>query len=132
LNVKAVVLPLVVSDGLCDLIEPELLSFSIVSPSLEPHVSITMHLSNSIEWKFRDKIEWSIDVETEFFIQSLSLNLSGLVKIKYIPSLSSTSVVIFNSNSLTFFILFISNTKNFAVRPVDELASFVFEYLEPI
>jgi hypothetical protein len=91
-----------------------------------------MHLSNSIEWKFRDKIEWSIDVETEFFIQSLSLNLSGLVKIKYIPSLSSTSVVIFNSNSLTFFILFISNTKNFAVRPVDELASFVFEYLEPI
>jgi hypothetical protein len=81
LDIKAIVLPVVIPDGLGDLIEPELLSFSIVSPSLEPHVSISMHLSNSVEWKFRDKIEWSVNVETEFFVQSLCLSLCLLVKI---------------------------------------------------
>jgi hypothetical protein len=38
-------------------------------------------LSNSIEWKLWDNIEWSVDVESKFFIQSLSLSLTLLIKI---------------------------------------------------
>jgi hypothetical protein len=68
LDIEAVVLPVVVSDGLGFFIEPELLLSNIVSPSLEDHVGSSEHLSNSVEWKFRNEIEWSIDVETKLFI----------------------------------------------------------------
>jgi hypothetical protein len=87
LNIKAVVLPVVVSDSLCNLIEEELLLSLIVSPSLKDHVGSTKHFSDSIEWKLRDEIEWSIDIETKFFIQSLGLNFISFVKIENSPFL---------------------------------------------
>jgi hypothetical protein len=52
LDIKAVVLPVVVSDSLCDFIKPELLLSLVVSPSLEDHVGSSEHLSDSVEWKF--------------------------------------------------------------------------------
>jgi len=64
-------LPVVVLDGLRDSIEVPLLCSSIVSPSLEPDVVGTVALSNSVEWKFGDKVEWSVDMETKVFVQSL-------------------------------------------------------------
>jgi hypothetical protein len=70
-------------------------------------------------------------VETEFLIQSLSLSLTLLVKIQDIPGLTGTSVVRFNSNSLSFFILLIFNIKNFTVLPIDELVVLELENLEP-
>jgi hypothetical protein len=51
LNVKAVVLPVVVSDSLAHFIEEELLLSDIVSPSLEDNVGSSEHLNNSVEWK---------------------------------------------------------------------------------
>jgi hypothetical protein len=54
LNVKAVVLPVVVSDGLGDFIEEELLLSLVISPSLEDHVGSSKHLSDSVKWKLRD------------------------------------------------------------------------------
>jgi hypothetical protein len=51
LDVKAVVLPVVVSDCLGLLIKPELLLSGVLSPSLEYHVGSSKHLSNSVEWK---------------------------------------------------------------------------------
>jgi hypothetical protein len=78
LDFQGIALPwsIVVSNSLGLLIEPPLLLCNIVSPSLEPHVSVTVHLSNSVEWELGDKIEWSVDVESEFFIESLGLKLN--------------------------------------------------------
>jgi hypothetical protein len=87
LDFEAVVLPVVVSKSLRLFIEPELLVSGILSPSLKDNVSTTKHLSNSVEWKLGDKVEWSIDVEAKFFIKSLSSSLFSLVKIKNLPFL---------------------------------------------
>jgi hypothetical protein len=51
LDIKAIVLPIVVSDSFGDFIEPELLLSCVLSPSLEYHVGSSEHLSDSIEWK---------------------------------------------------------------------------------
>jgi hypothetical protein len=51
LDIEAVVLPVVVSDGLCDLIKPELLLSLVLSPSLKNDISSSKHLYNSVEWK---------------------------------------------------------------------------------
>jgi hypothetical protein len=60
---------------------------------------------NSSEWKFGLNIEWSVDMESEVFVDSFNLRTLGFVKINNIPLLSSTSVVTKYSNSLAFFIL---------------------------
>jgi hypothetical protein len=103
----------------------------VLSPSLEDHVGTTKHLSNSVEWKLRYEVEWSIDVETKFFVESLSLNLSSLVKIDNLPLLVSSIVVTPNSNSLSFLVLCSSNIKDLIVGPVDELIFVELEDLEP-
>jgi hypothetical protein len=103
----------------------------VLSPSLEDHVGTTKHLSNSVEWKLRYEVEWSIDMETKFFVQSLSLNLSSLVKIDNLPLLVSSIVVTPNSNSLSFLVLCSSNIKDLIVGPVDELIFVELEDLEP-
>ena len=91
MNVKAVVLPVVVSDGLGLFIEPELLLSGVSSPSLEDHVGSTKHLGNLIQRKLRNKIEWSIDVKSELLVETLSLNLVSLIEVNNIPDLSSLS-----------------------------------------
>jgi len=71
-------------------------------------------------------------MESEFFIESLGLNLISFVKINNLPSLVS-SIVWFPSNDLSSF--FISSTmyiKCFTVGPVDELSFLVLEELPPI
>jgi hypothetical protein len=131
LNIKAVVLPVVVSDGLCLLIEEELLLSSILSPSLEDHIGTTKHLSNSVEWKLRYEVEWSIDVETKFFIESLSLSLWSLIGIENSPSLVSSIVVAPDTYCLTFNVFTSLNIKNLIVSNVNELLSSILEDLEP-
>jgi hypothetical protein len=51
LDVEAIVLPVVVSYSLGDFIEPPLLLSCVLSPSLESNLGITVHLSDSVEWK---------------------------------------------------------------------------------
>jgi hypothetical protein len=131
LDFEAVVLPVVVSKSLSLFIEPELLVSGILSPSLKDNISTTEHLSNSIEWELGDKIEWSIDVESEFFIESLGLKLSGLIKIEYLPLLVLSSVVTPNSNGMAFLVFSPLNIKYLVVTPVDKLAVLILEYLPP-
>jgi hypothetical protein len=70
-------------------------------------------------------------VESEFFIKSLGLNLVSLVKIKNVPLLVSTAVVVVHTNSLTFNIFRSSNIKDLVVSPIDELVLLILEKLEP-
>jgi hypothetical protein len=104
LDFNGVVLPVVVSDSLGDLIKEELLLSGVLSPSLKDHVGSTEHLYHSVEWKLRNDVEWSIDIEAKFFIKTLGLSLCLLVKIEYLPSLVSTVMSVVYSNSLTFFV----------------------------
>jgi hypothetical protein len=105
LDVKAVVLPVVVSDSLRDFIEPELLLPCVLSPSSESDLSIAMHLSDSVEWHLRDNVEWSVDIESKFFVESLGFSLCSFVKIKDSPSLVNSIRLFPDSNLLTFLVL---------------------------
>jgi hypothetical protein len=92
-------------------------------------------LSNSLHWHSRSDIEWSIDVESEFLVETLGSNLVSLIKIDDLPSLIGIVVLVvvllFNTNSLTFLILSISDFDNSVVSWIDESLSLVLEYLEP-
>jgi hypothetical protein len=103
LDFQSIVSPwsIVVSDGLGLFIEEPLLLSGTISPSLEPDVSVTVHFSNSVEWKLRDKIEWSVDMEAEFFIESFSLKLN-CININNLPSLVGTIVFVPNNDWLSF------------------------------
>jgi hypothetical protein len=103
----------------------------VVSPSLDGNIVGSNTLSNSVEWKFGNEIEWSVHMETPIFVQSLSLWSSGFVEIFNIPSLSESSIVTPNTNSSAFFVLLSFNVKNFAALPVNELVLFKLEDLEP-
>jgi hypothetical protein len=132
LDFKAKVLPVVVFDGLSNLIEEELLLSCILSPSLEDHIGSSKHLSNSVEWKLRDNIEWSIDVESEFLIQSLSLSLCSLVKIDNLPFLVTAISLSINNNLSSFLIFRLFNIKALSVLNVAESVNLKFEDLEPL
>jgi hypothetical protein len=125
-------LPVVVLDGLGDLIEIPLLCFHIVSPSLQGNIVGTDTLNNSLHWQSRSNVEWSVDMETEVVVDSLGSYSISFIKIYYTPLLSSSICVTVNYNCMSFFILFILNTKCFRGLPIDELVLLVLEYLEPI
>jgi hypothetical protein len=105
LDLEGVVLPLVASDGLRHLVKVPLLSLDIVSPSLKSNIISTNAFSNSVEWKLRDNVEWSVDVETKFFIESLSFSLWTFIKIQDIPFLVDTLAIVIDSNWLSLLIL---------------------------
>jgi hypothetical protein len=126
-----VALPVVVLDGLGDSIEIPLLGFGVVSPSLEPDVVGTVALNHSVEWELRDNVEWSVDMETEVFIESFSLRSLSFIEINDIPLLVSCLTVTENSNCLTFFILASFNFNDLVVVPVNELVILILENLEP-
>jgi hypothetical protein len=131
LDFKAVVLPVVVSDSLGYFIEPELLLSNIVSPSLEYHVGSTEHLSNSVEWKLWDKVEWSVDVEAKFFVESLGFSLY-FIDIKNLPSLVGAIMSTMNLNLLSFFILSLEYIEaSVGFLDVAEMFTWVHEDLEP-
>lgn len=105
---------------------------NIVSPSLKDNVVGTNALSNSVEWKFRDEIEWSVDVETEFFIESFSFSLCLLVKIKDLPSLVSTVVFSVSDDLLSFKILALEDIEaSVSFLNVAEMLSLIGKDLEP-
>ena len=133
MDFNGVVLPVVVSDCLGDFVEPELLLSDVISPSLEGHVVGSNALSDSVEWELRDKVEWSVDMETKLFIQSLGLSLCLFVKIKYLPSLVSTVVSVMNLNCLTFLVFTLNNIEAFVgLLNVAEVLSLVHKDLEPL
>jgi len=123
--------PVVVLKCLGDSIEVPLLGLSIVSPSLEPDVVGTVTLSNSVEWKLGDKIEWSVNMEAKVFVESLSLDGICFIKINHIPDLSFRSIVAPYLNWISFLVFSSSDIKDLVVGPVNELVVLILENLEP-
>jgi hypothetical protein len=81
------------------------LGSGVLSPSSLGNIVSTNAFKHSSEWKLGDDVEWSVDVETEVFVQTLSSSLISFVKIKNIPFLAVSSVVVPDVNCITFFIL---------------------------
>jgi len=124
-------LPVVVLDGLGDSIEVPLLCSSIVSPSLQPDVVSTVALSNSVEWKLGHKVEWSVDMESKVFADTLGLDCLCFVKIDYIPDLSLGFIVAPYLYWVAFLVFSSSDIKDLVIGPVDELVILILEDLEP-
>jgi hypothetical protein len=110
LDVKDIILPLLVFDSLGLFIESPFLS-PIVSPSPQDNLGSAEHLNHHVEWKLRDDVEWSVDVESKILVETLSFSLSFLVKIKNLPSLVGTVMSIVDSYSLAFLICVTRNIK---------------------
>jgi len=70
-------------------------------------------------------------MESELLVEALSLISVSFVKIDNLPLLVLSSVVSPNSNWCSFLILSTFDVKDFAGLPVDELAVFILEDLEP-
>jgi len=126
-------LPLFISDSLGLLIEPEKLILSVLDPSVEMNPSSTVTSHDSSHWHVRSNVEWSVDVETELFIESLSFNLSSIVEIDDLPFLVKSIVVSSNGNWSSFFILVSFNIDDLSILSnIDELSCSVLEDLEPL
>jgi hypothetical protein len=122
----------VILNCLRDIIEVPLLGSGVLSPSLQGNIVGTNALDDSLHWQSRSNVEWSVDMETEVVVDPLGSYSISFIKIYYTPLLSSSICVTVNYNCMSFFILFILNTKCFRSLPVDELVLLIFEYLEPI
>jgi hypothetical protein len=78
--------------------------------------------SNSIHWESRNHVEWSIDVETKVFVETLGWISFHFINIGHSPLLILTIVVLVNTNFASFLIFASCDIKNFAVIPIDELS----------
>jgi hypothetical protein len=104
LDFKAISSPHIAFNGLSRLIEPPLLLLGILSVSSDCHI-IGVSFHKSVHWKLRDNIEWPVDVESKFFVESLGLSLCHLVKIEDLPSLVGSVGSSTDLDILSFFIL---------------------------
>jgi len=75
-------------------------------------------------------VEWSIDIETEVFIESLSQVLCR-VNVYNSPSLVCSVVSVPDLNVLSFNILVSCNINNLLVVDIDNELIFISEDLEP-
>jgi hypothetical protein len=105
LDFHSIVLPVVGSDGFADWIEIVLLVLSVDNVPVESDMSSTVALNNSLHWKSRDNVERSIDMESEFFIETFFWNWFSFIKIDNIPSLVCSIMSLPGNNSLSFNIL---------------------------
>ena len=70
-------------------------------------------------------------MESEFFVESLGFSFCSFVKIENSPFLVILASVVLSSYCLTFFVFASCNIENLVVGPIDELAFFELEDLEP-
>jgi len=84
-----------------------------------------------MHWHIGDKIKWSIDFKTKFFIKSLSWSLFSLVLVDNLPSLVCIVCSAINSNGLSFVVFAPCNIKTFLVFNVAEVFVTIDEDLEP-
>jgi hypothetical protein len=85
-----------------------------------------------VHWHVGNKIEWSVDLETEFFIKSFGCDLFSFVLIDNLPSLVSIVGSTIDSDCLTFLVLASSNIKALFVLNVAEVFVFIDKDLEPL
>jgi hypothetical protein len=81
------------------------LILSVLDPSVKVDPSSTVASHDSLHWHHWSEVEWSIDMETEFFIESFSFILFGFINIDDIPFLVLSTVVTIYDNWSSFFIL---------------------------
>jgi len=128
----AVVLPVLTSNGLRNWVEPPLLSSSVLNPSVEHDIVISMSLSNSVHWESGHNIEWSIDMESEFLVKSFLSRSIMFVKIDNFPSLVGTIVSLPENTRLSFNIFRSRNVKCSSIFDVDEVSISILEDLPPL
>ena len=76
MNLHDVVLPVVVEDCLSSLVKSPLSMCSVSwSPSSQVDPMISVHGDDSLHWHSRSDVEWSVDMEAEFFVHSLGFKL---------------------------------------------------------
>jgi len=128
-----IVLPVLVEDGLGSFIESPLSMYSMSwSPSSQVDPMVSVHGYDSLHWHSWSNVEWSIDIESEFFILTLGFNLWSLVNIDNLPFLVSSTMVLVSNNWLSFSVFSSWYIKNLGVLDVDELFSSVLEDLPPL
>jgi hypothetical protein len=91
LDIQGVALPVVVLESLGDFIEVPLLGSNILSPSLQPNVVGSMAFNDSLHWHSGSNIEWSVDMEAEFLVETLGSSSRGFVNVKNLPPLVGSS-----------------------------------------
>jgi hypothetical protein len=96
------------------------LGSGVLSPSSLGDVVGTNALEHSSEWKLGDDVEWSIDMESEILVETLSLESFLFIMVDNSPSLVNTSVSLVDNNSLSFNILVSRHIKNLLVINVHE------------
>jgi hypothetical protein len=89
-------------------------------------------LDYSLHWKSGSNIEWSIDIESKFFIETLGLSLCLLVKIKDLPFLSSRIDLGMNYDFLSFNIFLLIDMESLVVLYIDKFVNLILENLEPL
>jgi hypothetical protein len=107
-----------------------LLLSSSSDPFLESHV-VRIIISNSLHWKSRSEVEWSIDIESKSTVISLGSYLGCFVNIDNSPSLVSSTVSLPDMNFLSFGISVCRNIENLVVVNISEESSFIGEDLPP-
>jgi len=109
-DINSIVVITLASDGSCDVIEVEGLSWSFIwsldnkSVGDVIDVSSTGHLS--------DNVEWSVDVHTPDFAHAFSWNWLGSVKIENIPLLMNLGVSILSHTLSVLVVELALNCKN--------------------
>jgi hypothetical protein len=133
MDLHDMVLPVHVVNCLSLLIKSPLGMFGMSwSPSSEIDPDIWVHGYNSLHWHSRSDVEWSVDMETEFFVESLSLKLFSIFKIDYLPSLVLSIMNLVYNNWLCFSIFITFNIKSLFVLDVNKLVTSVLEDLPPL
>jgi hypothetical protein len=124
-------LPVVILQSLSDWIEEPLLSLSILDVSSLLNIVSSNTFSNSLHWKSRSDVEWSISIESEVLVETLLFSLAGLVNIKDCPLLVVALIVAPDSDRSSFFVFTSFNIKDLVVLPVDKLLVLILEDLPP-
>jgi len=129
-----VVLPVIVENELGSLIESPLSMSSVSwSPSSQVDPVVSVHSDNSLHWHSRSDVEWSVEMESRLGINSLGSDISSIISVSNIPLLVELSIVISDSNSLSFNILsFVWDFNNLVVLDVNELFTSELEDLPPL
>jgi len=128
-----VVGPVHVENELGSLIESPLSMFGVSwSPSSQVVPMVSMHGNDSLHWHFGSDVEWSVDVEAEFFIESLGLKIFSIISVDNLPSLVLSIMTLPDNNWLSFSVFTSRDIKNLVVLDVDELFTSVLEDLPPL
>jgi hypothetical protein len=80
------------------------LSSSSFDVSLKINLACSNGFDNSVHWKSGNNVEWSVNVETEIFTESILWYWFSFIKMNDLPSLVGTVVSIPGDYLSSFFV----------------------------